>query len=115
MARDGFARLSADAAHRVLQPISRALVDTTVTALSPPLADLGGGVVLRLLRAEQEANARLDAELASLESDAVTVTPIDARLSGREVRTREELEAILSELEERIGAVLDRGDRVRLL
>ncbi len=115
MARDGFSRLSADAAHRVLQPISRALVDTTVTALSPPLVDLGGGVTLRLLRAEHDANARLDAELASLESDAVTVTPLDARLSGREVRSREELDAILAELKERIGAVLDRGDRVRLL
>ena len=115
MARDGFSRLSADAAHRVLQPIARALVDTTVTALSPPLIDLREGVPLRIHRAGQEANERLDAELARLESNAVTVTPLDARLSGREVRSREELEAILAELKERIGAVLDRGDRVRLL
>ena len=115
MARDGFSRLSADAAHRVLQPIARALVDTTVTALSPPLVDLGSGVLLRLSRAEQEANERLDAELAALETGAITVVPLDVRLSGREVRNTEELEALLKELKERIGAVLARGEKVRLL
>lgn len=45
----------------------------------------------------------------------MTVTPLDAGLAGREVRSREELEALLAELKERIGAVLDRGDRVRLV
>lgn len=115
MARDGFSRLSADAAHRVLQPISRALVDPTATVLAPPLVELGSGALQRLVRAEQEANERLDAELARLDSGAITVVPLDVRLSGREVRNSEELEALLKELRERIGAVLERGEKVRLL
>ena len=36
-------------------------------------------------------------------------------LSGREVQSREQLQRLLGELEERIGAQLDTGARVRLV
>ena len=115
MVRDGYSRLSDEAAHRVLQPVSRALVPTTVSAVSPPLVDLSAACRLRLAGAEEDANGLLDAELAKLESGAVTVKRIDAGLSGREVRTPEELEALLAELRERIAPALARGERVRLV
>ena len=42
------------------------------------------------------------------------LTGPSTHLRGREVASREQLKAVLEELEERIGALLDQGARVRL-
>jgi len=113
--REGFARLSADQAHSVLAPIGRAVVDTKPWALAPSLVDLRDGLAPRLARAEDEANERLDTELARLDEKSVSVVKVEANLRGRELKDRPQLEAMLRELEERIGPALDRGARVRIV
>jgi hypothetical protein len=39
----------------------------------------------------------------------------ESRLRGREVKSREQLHAVVAELEERIGSLLDQGHRVRII
>lgn len=114
-ARPGFERLNADGAHHVMRPITEALFDTTADAVAPPLSDLRERFAARLARAEQEANDRLDARLAADEKKPTPVVKVHAGLSGREIATREQLEALLKELEGRIGPHLDRGARVRIV
>lgn len=113
-ARPGFERLKADPMHRVLRPIHDALFDTTATVTSPALDDVRASFPGRLARAVQEANDRLDGALTD-EPKAIPVVKIQTHLAGREIATREQLKALLTELEARIGAELDRGKRVRLL
>lgn len=114
-ARDGFARLTPDQAHQVLLPLRKALYDTTPDQTTPTLVELRDGFGPRLQRAEEEANEQLDRELSRAKVGPVSVVRVEARLHGREVKNREELKALLAELEERIGPALDRGERVRIV
>ncbi len=114
-ARDGFTRLTADQAHQVLVPFTKALFDTSPEKTAPTLVELRDGFGPRLLRAEEDANERLDRELSRAGEGAVSVVRVEARLQGREVKNRGELKSLLSELEERIGPSLDRGARVRIV
>jgi hypothetical protein len=112
-ARPGFERLDADQAHRVLLPIAEALVDTTDQVIAPTLAELRDRFAGLIARAEEKANDLLDQELNKVA--AVPVVKVEAQLRGRELTSREQLRALFEELEERIGPLLDRGDRVRLV
>ena len=47
--------------------------------------------------------------------DRRKVVRVQLGLSGREIQSREQLQRLLTELEERIGAQLDTGARVRLV
>jgi hypothetical protein len=111
--RPGFSKLDADSAHRVLRPITEAMVDTTPEAVAPTLAEVRDRFRSRIGRAEEQANDRLDEELAKGDAENVVVK-VDAGLRGREVQSREQLKAIFTELEERIGPHLDKGVRVRI-
>ena len=111
-AREGFQKLTADEAHGVLRPIAEALFDTTPEAAAPTLADMAARFPQRLVAAEETANERLDAVLSGKQGGEVV--KVEAGLRGREIRDRAELERVLEELKERIGARLDQGVRVRL-
>lgn len=116
--RTGFARLDADQAHRVLRPITEALVDTTADAVSPTLVELRDGFVTRIQNGEETANDRLDEELSKLHAQGAADAPIvkiETNLRGREIGSREQLRAVLHELEDRLGPPLDEGKRVRIV
>lgn len=111
--RPGFAQLDADRAHRILRPIADALVDTTAEAISPSLVEIRDRFASRIAHAEEQANDRLDEEL-SRQTD-YQVVKVETHLRGREVASRDQLQAVFKELEERIGPLLDKGTRVRIV
>ena len=111
-ARGGFEKLSSDDAHKVLRPITEALFDTTPEAIAPSIGELQAKFPHRLVQAEEDANDRLDDALARVED--AQVVKVELGLRGREVASRAELKALLVELEERIGARLENGRRIRL-
>ena len=108
-ARQGFATLTGDQSHTVLRPIQQAITDTTAEAVAPALAALEDGFLLRLHRAEAEANELLDGLLA------LPVTKVDPRLRNREIGNEAELDAVLAEVRGRVMEQLKTGARVRLL
>lgn len=111
--RDGFARLDADQVHRVLRPITEAMISTDAEATSPPLRNLREAFPTRLAEAEERANELLDEELSRQTSQEVVT--VSASLRGREVASRQQLEGILQEVEDRIGPLVDQGKRVRIV
>ena len=111
--RPGFAQLDADQSHRVLRPIAEVVVDTTAEAVAPTLVEVRDRFSSRIHGAEEQANDRLDDEL-SKKTDT-QVVKVEAHLRGREVASREQLQAIFKELEDRIGPLLDQGARVRIV
>ncbi len=111
--RAGFERLGPDAAHDVLRPIAAALWDTTPDAVAPRLDQLRDGFPQRLAGAEDIANERLDEALEALE--ARPVVRVEMSLRGREIATKEELAALLREIEQRILEKLAKNQRVRLV
>jgi hypothetical protein len=108
----GFATLGADQAHRVLRPILDARVDTTPDAVSPTLMVLRETFASRIGPAEDQARDRLDEERNK--TTPQKVVKVETHLRGREIASREQLHAVFNELEERIGPLLDRGDKVRI-
>ncbi len=133
--RAGFERLSADESHRVLRPFAEALFDTTAEATSPTLVEIRDRFLQKLDAADEKANDVLD-EILSRETATGTgtgtgagtgagtvpaarrapaIVKVDTRLTGREIASKEQLEAVLSELRERVSAQLDKGARVRLV
>lgn len=111
--RSGFAQLDADQAHWVLRPITEAMVDTTPEAVSPTLAEVRDRFASRIQPAVEQANDRLDEELSKGQDRHVV--KVETRLYGREIASREQLQALLDELEERIGPLVDQGARVRIV
>jgi hypothetical protein len=111
--RSGFAQLDADQAHRVLRPVAEVMVDTTPEAISPTLVEIRDRFASRIHHAEEQANDRLDEEL-SKKTDS-QVVKVETHLRGREVASREQLQAVFKELEDRIGPLLDQGARVRIV
>jgi hypothetical protein len=108
----GFATLGADQAHRVLRPILDARVDTTPDAISPTLMVLRETFASRIGPAEDQARDRLDEERNK--TTPQKVVKVETHLRGREIASREQLHAVFNELEERIGPLLDQGDKVRI-
>ena len=111
--RDGFEKLDADQSHRVLRPIHEATVDTTDDALFPTLQELRDRFPARLAAAEEQGHDRLDEELSRETKKDVVKVP--ASLRGREVSSRGELDALLEELDERLGPLVEQGKRVRIV
>jgi hypothetical protein len=108
----GFAQLGPDEAHLVLKPILDARVDTTPEQVAPTLAALRDTFASRIGPAEEQARDRLDDERNK--GAERKVVKVEAHVRGREVANRDQLRALFRELEERIGPLLDQGDRVRL-
>jgi TPP-dependent pyruvate/acetoin dehydrogenase alpha subunit len=113
-AREGFARLSADDAHRVQKPLQDAVATTSAEALYPTLVEVRDTFVSRLRDAEERANQLLD-ELLSQRDDQQPVIRVEARVAGREIANRAQLDALLKEIEEAVMAQLDKNRRVRLV
>ncbi len=110
--RRGFSKLSAEEVDRVLRPVSDAVTDTSIEAIAPTLVALRDEFAGRLVKAETEAEERLD-ELLSRGDERVV--KVEARIAGREVASEEELTALLREIEERVKAQLREGVRVRIV
>ena len=89
------------------------MVDTTPEAISPTLVEVRDRFASRIHHAEEQANDRLDEEL-SKKTDS-QVVKVETHLRGREVASREQLQAVFKELEDRIGPLLDQGARVRIV
>ena len=111
--RPGFAQLDGDHAHRILRPLAEVMVDTTAEAVSPALVEVRDRFASRIGQAEELANDRLDEELST--TPERQVVKVEAHLRGREVASREQLQAVFKELEDRIGPLLDQGARVRIV
>ena len=111
-ARDGFAGLSGEQSHSVLRPIHEACNDTSPSAVAPSLAQLVDPFTVRLLRAHEEANRRLD-ELLSRDPKE-RIKRVDLGLRNRELTSRADVEALVSEVRTRLLAQVDDGFRVRL-
>jgi len=111
--RSGFAQLDADQAHRILRPIAETIVDTTPEAISPTLVEVRDRFASRIAQAEDLANERLDEQLSK--GNDGQVVRVETHLRGREVASREQLKAVLNELEEQIGPLVDQGARVRII
>jgi len=110
-ARDGFATLTADNSHKVQKPINREQTDTTIEAMAPALVELRDPFLVRLQRAEAEANAILD----ELLSDKKLIVTVNLGLRGREVTNAAEVEALVNEVRERLLEKVVNGARVRLV
>jgi hypothetical protein len=110
--RSGFEKLPAEQAHTVLRLIAEALFDTTAEAIAPGLGEMRARFPQRLAAAEEAANDRLDALLAQMTEGQVV--KVEVGLRGRELKSRKELKALLKELEDRIGPLLDKGARIRI-
>ncbi|NUP04895.1 MAG: BREX system P-loop protein BrxC [Polyangiaceae bacterium] len=85
------------------------LVHATVASVKEHLATLREG--MSALGAAEAGAAETRAAEPASEPDVVSV---DMDLRGREVATREQLRALVQELEDRIGPRLDEGKRVRI-
>ncbi len=103
--RQGFFKLSEDKADLVLSYVRKAAYDTTQDMFSPSLLELRDSVVLRLQEAEQDANLTLDSAISSVTDEQVIQLPLN--LNGREVRTPEEVKALVTQLEERLLSQLE--------
>ncbi|NUN14061.1 MAG: BREX system P-loop protein BrxC [Myxococcales bacterium] len=111
--RPGFSTLTADAAHRVLRPIHLAVTNTTAEAIAPTLAELKDSFVVRLHKAEQEANEILDDLLS--EGTKPMIVRVELKLHNREITTEAEVDALVAEIKERLLEQVRAGVHVRLV
>lgn len=111
--RSGFSTLTADQAHHVLRPLEQALSTTDAEAVAPALVDLDDPFQLRLRRAEDVANQKLDAILS--EGESALIVMIDLALHNREIVDEAGVEALVSEIRGRLLDQVRTGARVRLV
>ncbi len=110
--RSGFEKLTPDQSHKTLRPVTKALYETTPEAVRPSLQQLRDAAPTRLKEAEEEADALLDDILSEVE--AKQVIPFRHNLTGREIGSPADVEALLNELRERLLAQLKGNVRIRL-
>ena len=111
--REGFSTLPTDKSHNVLRPISDATTDTTAEAVAPPLRDLKDPFTVRLQAAEDEANRLLDEYLS--DGPSPMIVPVNLSLHNREIKTKDDVEALVAEIRERLLQQLQSGQRIRLV
>jgi len=111
--RQGFIKLNEKQGNYVLRPLQQAVFDTTQDSLYPSLLELRDSAILRLQTAEQEANIYLDNTLSQVTDEQVI--PLQLDLSGREVSTPEEIEALANQIKERLLAKLKPNTRIRII
>jgi hypothetical protein len=112
-AREGFSTLTADQSHHVLRPLTDACTATTPEAIAPPLEALEDPFQIALNRAEEKANQLLDEILS--EGDKPLVVRLDLALRNREIRDEADVEALLSDIRQRLMEQVQAGARIRLL
>ena len=111
--RDGFSTLSADKSHSLLKILEAAADNTTAEAIAPSLSELQDPFIVRLQRAEVEANVKLDKLLS--EGDKPLIVTMDLSLQNREIKTEADVDALLAEIRERLMLQVKSGQRVRIL
>ncbi len=111
--RDGFSTLPTDKTHNVLRPINDSTTDTTPDAIAPKLRALKEPFIVRLHDGERKANELLDGYLS--EGPDPMIVPLDLSLHNREIKTEEDVEALVQEIRERLLEQLHSGQRIRLL
>ncbi|NJL09994.1 MAG: hypothetical protein HC908_06880 [Calothrix sp. SM1_7_51] len=111
--RSGFFRLNEEQANYVLRPVQQAAYDTTKDALHPTLLKLRDSATIQIQTAEKTANTYLDDKLSEVTEEQVVQLPLN--LSGREVSTPEEVEALVNQLKERLLAQLKPNTRIRII
>ncbi len=108
--RDGFATLTNEHAHAVLRPIAQAEPDTSVDAVAPGLVELKDRFDAALGPALEAAHAALDERIGA----KVMVQRVNLDLINREVSSKDEVEALLRQIRERLLPLVEKGIRVRL-
>ena len=114
--RQGFSTLTADQSHHVLRPITEAMTLTSAEEAMPTLKALEDSFLRALQEADDEANARLD-EILNKRGETEPVQPVEAMdlgLRQREVGSEADVEALVTEIRERLLARVRAGVRVRL-
>ena len=110
--RQGFLKLNEKQGEYVLRSVQEATYDTTQDALYPSLLELKDSVLIKLQKAEKAANTSLDNVLSEVTEEQVVQLPLN--LSGREVSTEAEIDALVNQLKERLLAQLKPNTRIRL-
>jgi hypothetical protein len=110
--REGFATLTSEQSHRVLRPFALATSSTTADAVAPALSALHDAFEVALRRAEEEAHELLDAVLSEGEKPAVVRVKLG--LSGREVGTEAEVDALVEDVRRTLMEHVKSGVRVRI-
>jgi hypothetical protein len=110
--RQNFIKLNEKQGEYVFRSVQEATYDTTQDALYPSLLELKDSALIKLQKAETTANNRLDDVLSEVTEDQVVQLPLN--LSGREVSTEEEVDALVNQLRDRLLAQLKPNTRIRL-
>lgn len=110
--RQGFSTLTTQQSDRIFKPLREAVYTTSVEALYPTLLELRDTAILKLQRAEAEANRLLDDVLS--QSDAGEVITVPHQLSGKEISSPEQVEEVVQQLRQRLLAQLQDKHNVRI-
>ena len=113
--RDGFTRLSSDAAHKVLGPLTRVSTSTDTEAIAPSLQALQDPFLLALARAEAAAGALLDELISTICGVLIRKVDLHRSLKDRELKTEAEVETLVDEIREQLLAPLRGGAHVRII
>ena len=112
--RDGFATLSAEKASRVLASFQRVATETDAEALAPDLAALDAPFQVALARATEEAGVRLDELLSQGDRPVIRRFVLAEGFKDRELKTVEDVDAVVGQLRERLLEQMKHGIRLRL-
>ena len=104
--------LTADEANSVLRPLNSVITDTSAQAVFPALADLKAPFLLKLQRAEEQANEILDGILTDRTSRMIV--RMDLGLSNRIMADETDVDALVNEIRARLLDQIRAGNRVRL-
>ena len=113
--RDGFTRLSSDAAHKVLGPLTRVSTGTGTEAIAPSLQALHDPFLQALARAEADAGTLLDELLSQVGGILIRKVDLHRSLQNRELKTEAEVETLVDEIREQLLAPLRGGSHVRIV
>ena len=109
----GFSTLTNDQAHKVLKPLTNCATATDQEAVAPTLVDLKDPFVIQLQRAEKQSIDALDGILS--EQGGPVIRQVDLKLQNRELRTREDVQALVAEIEQRLLQQIEDGAQIRLI
>lgn len=110
--RPDFGKLTADQSHSVLRILENAMDNTTEEAIAPKLIDLRDPFTLRLQRAEEQANDKLDEILS--EGDKPMVRKVPLNLHNREINNQADIDRLIDEIRKSLMEQLASGVRIRI-
>jgi hypothetical protein len=111
--RPGYMTLNEKKAEYIFRPVKQASSDTTADALYPTLLKLKDTAAIQIQLAEAEANTNLDNVLS--EETKEEIIQFALNLSGKEISTPEDVEALVKQIKERLLAQLKANTRIRII